>query len=49
MGTDLYGELNECEFQVLLETSVPKTTEKAKNISSKNYRLSAPIRLEFVE
>ena len=29
--TDLHGELNESEIQVLLENSVPKTTKKATN------------------
>ena len=29
--TDLHGQLNESEVQVLLENGVPKTTEKATN------------------
>ena len=33
--TDLHGELNQSEFQVLLENGVPKTTEKAKNFGMK--------------
>ena len=33
--TGFCGELNECEFQVLLEISAPKTTEKAKNYGMK--------------
>ena len=36
--TDVHGELNESEFQVLLENGVPKTTEKAKKIGMKVFR-----------
>ena len=32
---DLHRELNESEFQVLLENGVPKTTEKAKKFAMK--------------
>ena len=35
MAADLHEELNESEFQVLLENVVPKTTEKAKKFGMK--------------